>query len=376
MRKPKDPLRDWLDQELARLEDEVARGDAPQSSRLRSLSGIAEIVRSRDAAAGNQSGKWLLAAALAATLTLVSLLLFAHVRETEIELSVTATEFGFTLPTDQVLAGSATMSRLGFAGLSAIEWNQLGDVGPDGPSHGTNNPAISFTVINRDGRHGSATLDDLIVPRGTRVTIRRGAGPRDFQLQLAAPRLALRASVAGPVMVGVVGGRAGSIDAPIPRGVSLLGGDEGVDIDLGFSSLPQMPIASQLRGDEISFARIDQFLGGKESVVRRVSTIVGGSVYFESLDGGARHLRPGEPLSFARSDGVLRTVQLTDAGIVVQFRGRVAGMGTGADNSRRNWMPTYLEWLRARHELALLWGTSLYLFGLVVALLRWSGLRL
>jgi hypothetical protein len=34
-------------------------------------------------------------------------------------------------------------------------------------------------------------------------------------------------------------------------------------------------------------------------------------------------------------------------------------------------MPTWLEWLRARHGLSLLWGTALYLFGLAVGVLRW-----
>jgi hypothetical protein len=39
-------------------------------------------------------------------------------------------------------------------------------------------------------------------------------------------------------------------------------------------------------------------------------------------------------------------------------------------------MPTYLEWLRARHGLSLLWGTTLYLFGVIVGALRWWGIRL
>ena len=39
-------------------------------------------------------------------------------------------------------------------------------------------------------------------------------------------------------------------------------------------------------------------------------------------------------------------------------------------------MPTYLAWLKARHGLYLLWGTTLYLFGLIASLLRWWGLRL
>jgi hypothetical protein len=34
-------------------------------------------------------------------------------------------------------------------------------------------------------------------------------------------------------------------------------------------------------------------------------------------------------------------------------------------------MPTLLEWARAQHGVSLLWGGSLYMFGIVVSLLRW-----
>jgi hypothetical protein len=30
-----------------------------------------------------------------------------------------------------------------------------------------------------------------------------------------------------------------------------------------------------------------------------------------------------------------------------------------------------LEWLRARHGLTLLWGTTAYVFGLATAVVRW-----
>ena len=46
-------------------------------------------------------------------------------------------------------------------------------------------------------------------------------------------------------------------------------------------------------------------------------------------------------------------------------------MTSGSGDTRRSLMPTYLEWLQARHGLSLLWGTTLYVFGLVVAALRW-----
>jgi hypothetical protein len=371
----KDALRGWLDQEIAALEEKAVRGEPPPAARLRTLASVAELTRIRDAARKEGHGKWWVAAALGVTLAVVSILLFARVHETAIEIEVTATEVSFTLASDQVLTVGFVPSRLGIAGLSESDWTSVDAGTPGAPTLNRQSPAISLTVTGQEAQRGMVTLDQAMIPAGTPVTIRRASGPRDFQLTVSAPHLTLRTAVVGPVLVGVVGGRAGVINPPIPTAIPVIAGDDGLDIDLAFPSLPQRPIAPQLKIRDIGFSRIDQFLGTQESVIQRVSTIVSGVMYFESLNGSERRLRSGEELRFARSEGILRAIQLTESGIVVQFHGRVGGMATGTGDTRRTLMPRYLEWLQARHELALLWGSSLYLFGLVMATLRWSGLR-
>jgi hypothetical protein len=51
----------------------------------------------------------------------------------------------------------------------------------------------------------------------------------------------------------------------------------------------------------------------------------------------------------------------------LNFHGWVRGMRTESENL----MPTWLEWLRARHGLSLFWGTAVYLFGLGLAGVKW-----
>ncbi len=53
------------------------------------------------------------------------------------------------------------------------------------------------------------------------------------------------------------------------------------------------------------------------------------------------------------------------------FHGRVKGMKIGSDANPRSLMPTLLDWLRAQHGLSLLWGTTVYLFGIGLAVVRW-----
>ena len=69
--------------------------------------------------------------------------------------------------------------------------------------------------------------------------------------------------------------------------------------------------------------------------------------------------------------GRSRTLRLREDRIALRFHGHVRGMSTGSADSPRSLMPTYLEWIRARHGVELLWGTTLYLFGLIAGALRW-----
>jgi hypothetical protein len=76
-------------------------------------------------------------------------------------------------------------------------------------------------------------------------------------------------------------------------------------------------------------------------------------------------------IQFEKSTGELRTVQWLNDRIAIKFHGSVVAMRTGAGKSQWSLMPTCLEWLQARYALALLWGTTLYVFSLILGVLRW-----
>jgi hypothetical protein len=186
----------------------------------------------------------------------------------------------------------------------------------------------------------------------------------------------LQAAVYGPVRVALAGAPPHDFDFTVPRPVTVRSGPEDVALELAFPSLPRSPISPQLAVRNLSFTRIDRFLGADGTMVKRLSTILSGTLFFESLNGEQLKLRGGEELRFANSSGEIRTLELAADNIKVQFRGRVGGMSTGAGEGLRSLMPTYLEWLHARRPLALLWATSLYLAALATAALRWWGIRI
>ena len=55
----------------------------------------------------------------------------------------------------------------------------------------------------------------------------------------------------------------------------------------------------------------------------------------------------------------------------VAFVWALGAVTAGWGHNRRSLMPTWLEWLRARHGLSLLWGSTVYIVGLLMGALRW-----
>jgi len=330
--------------------------------------------------------QWQVVVLLVATLSIVSILLFARVRTTEIELDLSLSELGFRLPSQQVLANLVKVSGLGVSGLRQVQLPFAGGVtnqdlsaaadsatsillsqGPDLLPAG---PDLLYAGPDSP-RAGTITLATLAPPRGAHIWLRSSEIPQQYRLSISATPFAFRADVNGPVEIGLPGMPRKSVDFKIPRSVVLQSGFNAVDIDINLLSSSRGHLSRQLIADSLSFFHIDEHFDQEESLVRRVSTILSGSLFFESLGGQELRLRPGEEIAFGISEGEIRTLELRDNHIGLTFHGRVRGMTSGVGEHLYSIMPTWLEWLKARHGLSLLWGTTLYFFGLVLSIWRW-----
>jgi hypothetical protein len=373
----KDPLREVFEREVESLAAEAAK-DSPTlpAERIEALAHLARLVEFRSSSR-QKSRNWWAALVFVGTLAIVSVLLFARVPTTDIELELSLAEFSFVLAKDQALTGTMGLSALGASGLGRVQTPESrGPFLEQSQAPGDSATAVSVTPFSRGTRQGSLTLAPVPLPAGARVTVQRPDLPNQCRLSTTVPGLIIEATVNGPVTVGLAGSLAREFDFAIPRPVRLETGAEDLALDLTFAKMPQSPFSPQLQVRDLSFSRIDQFLGPDRTLVKRLSTILSGTLYFESLNGQERRLRAGEELRFERSQGEIRTIELADHHIALKFHGRVSGMTTGAGEGHRSIMPTYLEWLWARHGLSLLWGTSLYVFGLIAGALRWWGVQI
>jgi hypothetical protein len=181
----------------------------------------------------------------------------------------------------------------------------------------------------------------------------------------------VKVNVNGSVRLGLPGSSPVQLDVASPKAIVLQSGSRGLDLDVTFPGGADQSLSPNITVRDLLFSRVDESRGLTRSVVRQASTVIAGTLYFESLNGQERKLRPGEAIRIAMAEGELRTLELRDDAIMLKFGGRVRGMSTGPEEHPRSLMPTYLEWLKANQAVVLLWSATLYVFGLITAVLRW-----
>jgi len=173
------------------------------------------------------------------------------------------------------------------------------------------------------------------------------------------------------VRLGRAGAPATAFDFAAPKALLLEPGPERVQLDWTLPAVPATPFIADLDAAKLGLTRVESFADPRRTVVRQASTILAGTVYFQSLNGRELALRTGQQIELAHSRGALRALELRADGIALRFAGEVRGMTDGSATVRWSLMPTLLDWLRERQSLSLLWGTALYLLGLVTTVLRW-----
>lgn len=371
-----DKLRELLRRQTQGVTDEVVRADGQiPAEKLESLANLAKLVEIQKTSQPVVKRKrWPVVLALACTLLIVSVLFFARLRETEVELDLTVNELGFALSRQQVLADSMNLSTLGVSGLQEIQLPLATSPAEETlrESDGTMS-SVRLSGATAGKRLGNISLATLAFPAETRVWVRQTGVPRQYRLSLKGTSLKLQADVNGPTQVAVAGRGIEQRDFATPRAVHMQSGADEVDLDLTFPETAKGDFSSQLPVRDLSLFHIDEFQNTDQTLVRQLSTVLSGTIYFSALNDQARQLRAGESIRFERSDGEFRIIRLQGDHIEVKFHGRVRGMTLGTEENQRSLMPTWFEWLRARHGLSLLWGSAIYVLGLIVGVLRWWG---
>lgn len=321
--------------------------------------------------------RWPVAVMLGISLVVVSIVLFFRLPGTEIELDLQLTDLGFVLSKDVLLSEEIQASILGVTELREIRLpraqgrNAQTFHAPEGHEHSIR---LSGIKAKDSVSQGTVSIRDLLLPAETQVRINSTHIPNQYRVSLEVPEgnaLDLQIDVHGMIHLVLPGTLNEQLDYSIPRAIHLYPASRRITFDLTLLDNAQETFSSYLPSRDLAFLRIEEYRDTTETYIRRIQTVLSGTLYFAELNGRKYSLRAGEGLQFEASDGHIRSLTLKNDQLAISFYGHVRGMTTGWDNIRVNLMPTCLEWLRARHGLSLLWGTTLFLFGLLNRMMKW-----
>jgi hypothetical protein len=359
-----DNLRRLLSERLAAAESEAARSQGVISeSSLGDLVRLAQLIELQDnLTSPPRRRRWPIAALFTLTLLLASILFFTRVRETGIDLQVVASEVELGFAADRPWTDAMQLSSLGASGLIDV-------TSPPGVE-GTTRSSIRLGPAPGQ-QQGQLTLAPVFLRANSRVRIRASDVPGSYRMSIQSKNAEFRADVQGKIKIA---GIEKVQTFRSPQAFQLNGGAAETELEFTFLDGGQNPFVEHLPLQTISMSSIQQFTDGDQLSARRVSSIISGVLYFDSLDGLERKLRQGETLEVKPLKGVLERIGVADGKITLEFRGTVTSISTG-DDGQTDLMPTCLAWLHARHGLSLMWGTGIYLFGLAMGVLRWAGVR-
>jgi hypothetical protein len=178
-------------------------------------------------------------------------------------------------------------------------------------------------------------------------------------------------TVNGPIRLDLRTPDSEDVDFPTPKSIVLETGEAGTILEMAAAPGASAEFSPQISVERLTFSQIDEFQTPAGTTAQTISTVLSGTLYLESLNGAAHQLRPRELVRFDDIRGVVRTLKVEDGHITINFRGKTRGIRSGWGDRPSNLMPTYLTWLQAQHGLSLLWGTTIYVFGIVATILRW-----
>lgn len=347
----------------------------PQPSQIEELKALEELIEiiNKTNKTSIPPSHWPVITLLFVTLAIVSILLFARISSTEINMDVSVSDAAFRLSQRQLISKTINLSSLGVSGLKQIQFPGIDTGGNKIP--GLEDASVNAIKLEKDTNsksEGSLTLSPLMLQSKAIVWIQPVfQGPGFLNLLVRDSQLVLKADVLGTIKTGQPGIPPRQLSFHIPKSFILQSGSNDVDITIKPLNDEENIFNEQIFIDSLSFFHVDEYTDNQNTVLQQVSGVRSGKLYFESLGESEHTLHPSEEIRFKKLNGSITNIKLQNNQISFTFRGLAGGISTGGKEDRISLMPTYLEWLKARHSLTLLWGTTVYFFGLFLGIKSW-----
>jgi len=368
-----------LDEKLTSFSENAADGQfeaaAEDFSRIEQLSKIVAL----DEEIAKRGPNLFPVLALAASLVIATVLVLARVPTVDASFDLSLAEVRFVTNEDVPLIGITRLEEVGVSGLTKV-------------SPPLDVPSLNEVVAQSDSTlqvhfqsGGPLATDDITVPHiilpiGTEVSIVSTDRKLGYELKLDPARVVRGQSSQALAVEVQVRGRIRltmpfltsptTIDfGAAPKKFSMEGGAERLNIDLYLRTPPAIEFYSQ-NIKNVVLRTTEQFSRGESLVLTR-SSVLGGTIYLDSVGAQKIDLRPGEPISFDTVNYRLDSLRVSDGVISMKAHGTISNLCRGEFALGQSMMPTLLQWLVARQPLALLWGAALWLYGVSTSVWTW-----
>ena len=356
-------LRAVVRERAAKAADVAAKGGSVPQEEIDSLRNLSDLCGTLESTAVKpKANRWIPGTLFLLALICASILLFRRVAATQVEIDATATSAEFRLAQTRPLTEAVVVTSLRLVGIK-----RLSDMRCAGMS--AEHPPKDLTLIAGSGATpGSITLQPIEARKGLSVTVLGGDSPTHWALAFSGAPQTVRATFEGSLKID---GEPCRIEARFPRTLEATLDEKSSRLVLEFAKAPGQFLLSLLPVDRLAFVRSDVVdLEGRVEQ-QQSTTLTGGSIYFEDLEGKETKLRDGEWLEIGVRQGWLLAPCVAGGNLAWRYRGSVHALRSGPPDSSRDLKPSWLEYARAQHGIELLWGAALSLFGLGGTLVRW-----
>lgn len=365
-------LKDAMLSRAASIATAITDGDiSPTEEEILTLERLTRVAQlSAVAPPPKRAPLWPIAIAFFLSVGMVSILAFTHVSTALVRLDITASDIQFST------VGSAELTpRLSVSNLTVVNSSEFSIADPKHPMlvNDGESRAIKLNVAKgQAGNSGLISIAPLAVTKQTPVSL-SALKNGNIQMEFSPQNATIEASLRGTVITTTTQLVSAPLTYSIATAAKFVAADGPINLEFPLS---QQQSVEAFRGLEIESLTFKRVVVRQEEDTRAspllVSSIIEGKMEFDGYERREILLHEARASRFTQFVGTIISLSVVNGRLQLRLVGRASNIEIRVGEQWRTLMPSRLEFLKQNHELALLWGAALYLFGLIIGFLKWA----
>ena len=363
---PENDLRSLVKQQFQRISAAaVSKGEVSDEDLLK-LKQLSELDASLPKPPARPARRWPVILLSLGIFLIPGVMISIKVSSIEVQFNLLVSELSWHQQQAGEIAGHIILDSLevnSFGNISLPRTQQTGEQALTVP------PANFWIPENGSGK---ISLAPISAGSGTQVWLSKSLNDTTAALSMKGPKTRVTANLSGIVGIDAGGSRLSERDFGRARPVNFEATEPNLlDLALRFDGNQNISFPSHIMISSLSLQEVEDVMVNGLPTKKNFSTILKGEIYNESMNGKKYSIRKGEWLLVDGIEGEIRSMQLTDDGIRLDYHGKVTSISVGSNQHKRDLMPNWLEWFGERHSVKMLWGAFLWLLTTFFGVIKW-----